>query len=161
MKLAGGEASRYLARPDPARAGLLIFGADTMRVALKRQEAILALIGPEGEAEMRLTRISGGDLRRDGALLMDAIKSVGFFPGPRVVFVEDATDTLTDAIGAALKEWRAGDASIVVAAGGLTGKSTLKTLVEKHPAAVSVGLYDDPPTREEIEAELKKAGLMH
>ena len=90
MKLSGAEASRYLARPDPARAGLLIFGADPMRVALKRQEAILALIGPAGAEEMRLTRMSGTELRRDPALLMDAIKAVGFFPGPRVAFVDGA-----------------------------------------------------------------------
>ena len=48
MKLTGTEANRYLARPDPNRAGLLIFGADPMRVALKRQEAILAMIGATG-----------------------------------------------------------------------------------------------------------------
>ena len=58
MILKGLEASRYCQKPNPAHAGLLIFGADPMRVALKRQEAIAALIGPEGEAEMRLTRIA-------------------------------------------------------------------------------------------------------
>ncbi|MGA0541344.1 DNA polymerase III subunit delta [Neotabrizicola sp. VNH66] len=159
MLLRGVEATRYLARPDPGRAGLLIFGADAMRVAMKRQEAIAALIGPEGEAEMRLTRLSAGDLRRDGALLADGIREVGFFPGPRVAFVEDATDGLTETIAAALKAWRPGDANIVVAAGNLTAKSPLKTLFEKHPNAVCIGLYDDPPSREEIEAELKRAGL--
>ena len=159
MILKGVEATRYFAKPDPRRAGLLIFGADPMRVALRRQEVIAALIGPEGAAEMRLTRMSGADLRRDGSLLLDAIKAVGFFPGPRVAFVEDATDTLADPIGIALKEWKPGDAQIVVTAGGLTGKSTLKTLFEKHLAAVSIGLYDEPPSREEIEAALKTAGL--
>ena len=159
MILKGAEAARYCAKPDPGRAGLLIFGADAMRVALKRQEAIAALIGPEGEGEMRLSRMSGGDLRKDGSLLLDAIKAVGFFPGPRVAFVEDATDGLAEVIGVALAEWKPGDAVIVVTGGGLTGKSALKTLFEKHPAAVSIGLYDDPPSREEIEDALKKAGL--
>ncbi|MCF8509988.1 MAG: DNA polymerase III subunit delta [Rhodobacteraceae bacterium] len=159
MILKGLEASRYCAKPNPAHTGLLVFGADPMRVALKRQEAISALIGPEGEAEMRLTRISAAELRKDGSLLIDAIKSVGFFPGPRVAFVEDATDGLTETIATALKEWRAGDAQITVTAGGLTAKSTLKTLFDKHPNAVCIGLYDDPPSREEIEDALKKAGL--
>ncbi len=159
MILKGVEAARYCAKPDPARAGLLIFGADAMRVALKRQEAIAALIGPEGEAEMRLTRMSGGDLRKDGSLLLDAIKAVGFFPGPRVAFVEDATDGLVETVAVALKEWQPGDAVIVVTGGNLTGKSALKTLFEKHPTAVSIALYDDPPSREEIEDALRKAGL--
>ncbi|MCU0828469.1 MAG: DNA polymerase III subunit delta [Tabrizicola sp.] len=130
-----------------------------MRVALKRQEAIAALIGPNGEGEMRLTRMSGADLRKDASLLLDAIKAVGFFPGPRVAFVEDATDTLAEQVATALAEWRPGDAMIVVTAGNLTGKSALKTLFEKHPNAVCIGLYDDPPSREEIEEALKKAGL--
>ena len=159
MILKGAEAARYCAKPDPGRMGLLIFGADAMRVALKRQEAIAALVGPEGEAEMRLTRMSGGDLRKDGSLLLDAIKAVGFFPGPRVAFVEEATDGLAETIAVALSEWKPGDAVIVVTAGNLTGKSALKTLFEKHPSAVSIGLYDDPPSREEIEDALKKAGL--
>lgn len=159
MILKGAEAARYCAKPDPTRPGLLVFGADAMRVALKRQEAIAALVGPQGEAEMRLTRMSGADLRKDGSLLLDAIKEVGFFPGPRVAFVEEATDGLAEVIGVALREWRPGDAVIMVTAGGLTGKSALKTLFEKHPAAVCIGLYDEPPGREEIEEALRASGL--
>jgi DNA polymerase-3 subunit delta len=159
MILKGVEAARYCAKPDPARAGLLIFGADAMRVALKRQEAIAALIGPDGETEMRLSRMSGADLRKDPSLLLDAIKAVGFFPGPRVAFLEEATDGLSETVATALKEWKPGDAVIVVTGGNLTGKSALKTLFEKHPSAVCIGLYDEPPGREEIEEALRKAGL--
>ncbi|MFE3835904.1 DNA polymerase III subunit delta [Pseudogemmobacter sonorensis] len=159
MLMRGAEAARYLARPDPARPGLLIFGTDPMRVAMRRQEAVAALIGPSGEEEMRLSRIPAAELRKQPSLLSDAVREIGFFPGQRVAFLEDATDGLTETVAAALKEWRAGDAVILVTAGALQGKSALKTLFEKHPAAVSVGLYDDPPTREEIEAELRRAGL--
>jgi DNA polymerase-3 subunit delta len=159
MILKGGEATRYLARPDPARAGLLIAGADPMRVALKRQEAVAALIGPGGEAEMRLARLAASDLRKDPAALSDAMRATGFFPGPRVVLVDEATDGLADTIGAALADWRAGDAVVVVTAGALTAKSTLKGLFDRAKNAVSVMLYDDPPGREEIEEALRKAGL--
>ncbi len=159
MILKGIEASRYFSKPDPAKAGLLIAGADPMRVALRRQEVISALIGPEGEAEMRLTRIPAAELRKDGAALLDAIKAIGFFPGQRVAFLEDATDALAPLVGSALKEWRPGDAQIVVTAGALNAKSALKKLFEAHPNAFCAMLYDNPPTREEIEDALKKAGL--
>ena len=89
MKLSPREATGYLNKPDPGRVGILIYGADARRVALKRQQFIAALIGPEGEAEMRLTRMSGAELRGDPALLLDAVKSVSFFPGPRAAFVEE------------------------------------------------------------------------
>lgn len=159
MKLTGVAASRYFARPDPARAGLLIFGADAMRVALRRQEAVAALLGPKAEEEMRLTRIPGSDLRKDGAALLDAMKAVGFFPGQRVVLVEDATDTAAPACTAALSDWRPGDAQIVVTAGNLTAKSALRKLFEANGNAVSIGIYDDPPGREEVEDILRTAGL--
>ena len=43
-----------------------------MRVALKRQEMIAALVGPQGEEEMRLTRLQGADLRKDPEVLVRA-----------------------------------------------------------------------------------------
>lgn len=159
MKLNARDASRYFGKPDPDKTGLLIYGPDAMRVALKRQEVIAALIGPQGEEEMRLTRIPGGDLRKDTAQLVDAIKSVSFFPGPRVAFVEDATDTAAPAILAALEDWAPGDAQIIVTAGQLKASSKIRKAFEGHNNAYAVGIYNDPPSREEIEAELAKAGL--
>jgi DNA polymerase III subunit delta len=161
MKLSPRDASGYFARPDRDKTGILIFGEDAMRVALKRQELIAALIGPEGESEMRLTRIQASDLRKEPALLGDAIKEVGFFPGPRVAFVEDANDTVAKPVAAALEDWQPGDAQIVVTGGQLPAKSALRKLFEGHPNAYAAALYNDPPSRAEIEAELKRAGLAH
>ncbi|SEO86159.1 DNA polymerase III, delta subunit [Salinihabitans flavidus] len=159
MKLSPRDAPRYFARPDPDRTGLLIYGGDAMRVALRRQEVIRALIGETGEEEMRLTRLPGGDLRKDPAALHDAIKAAGFFPGPRAAFVEDANDTAAPAIAAALDDWAPGDAQVIVTAGALKATSKLRKLFESHPNAYAAGIYDDPPSREEIEAELKRSGL--
>ncbi len=159
MILKGAEISRYLARPDPTRPALLIHGQDAMRVALKRAEAVAALTGPEADTEMRLTRLSGADLRKDGAALLDEIKAVGFFPGPRVVLVEDATDAAAPAIKAALDDWTHGDAVIVVTAGGLTKSSALRKLFDAHKTAVAAPIYDDPPGEEEISRWLADAGL--
>ncbi len=159
MKLTGSAAHGYLKAPDPKHMGVLIFGADAMRVAGKRQEAILALVGPNGDEEMRLTRIAAADLRKDPALLGDAIKAQGFFPGHRVAFVEDATDGLAKIIDAALSDWQPGDAQVIVTAGQLTAKSALRKLFEGHANAAAIGIYDDPPSRDEINAALHQAGL--
>ena len=159
MKLTGAAANGYFRKPDPSHTGLLIFGADPMRVADKRQQVIAALVGPQGEEEMRLTRIAGADLRKDPALLGDAIKAQGFFPGHRVAFVEDATDVTAKALDVALQDWVAGDAQIVVTAGQLTAKSTLRKLFEGHRNAVAIGIYDDPPSMADIEQGLSQAGI--
>lgn len=159
MKLKGAEIARYVARPDPTRPGLLIYGQDAMRVALKRAEAVAALTGPHADDEMRITRIPGGDLRKDPALAVDAIKEVGFFPGQRVALIEDTPDAAAPAIEAALAAWAPGDAAIVVAAGGLARNSALRKLFENHPTAVIAPIYDEPPGEAEIEKWLADAGL--
>ena len=126
MKQTGAGAQNYFRKPDPSHTALLIFGADPMRVADKRQQVIATLVGPQGEEEMRLTRINAGDMRKDPALLDDAIKAQGFFPGHRVAFVEDATDGLSKVIDAALADWQPGDAQVIITAGQLTAKSALR-----------------------------------
>ena len=113
MMLTGAAARDYLRKPDAAHAAILIFGADPMRVADARQGVVLALVGPAGADEMRLTRIASADLRKDPALLDDAIKAQGFFPGHRVALVEDATDGIAKVIGAALSDWQPGDEQVV------------------------------------------------
>jgi DNA polymerase-3 subunit delta len=114
-----------------------------MRVALKRAEAVKALVGAQAEEEMRLTRLPGADLRKDPAQLLDAVKAVGFFPGQRVVLVDDAPDASAPA----------------VAAGGLAKSSALRKLFEPHPTAVTAPIYDDPPGEDEINRWLADAGL--
>ncbi|WP_298915658.1 DNA polymerase III subunit delta [uncultured Roseobacter sp.] len=159
MKLSTRDANAYFAKPDATKTGLLIFGTDAMRVALKRQQVLGALLGDGAEEEMRLTRLTGGDVRKDPATLLDALKAIGFFPGPRAVFVEEANENCAAAILTALEDWQPGDAQIVVTAGALKPTSKLRKAFEAHPQAYAAAIYDNPPTREEIETALRDAGL--
>lgn len=159
MKLSSRDTQTYFAKPDADKAGLLIYGADSMRIALKRQQVLAALLGPGADEEMRLARMPGAELRKDPALLLDAVKAVGFFPGARAAFVEDAADAAAPAVQAALEDWKPGDAQIIVTAGALKPTSKLRKTFEAHKNCYAVGLYDDPPSRAEIERTLAEAGL--
>lgn len=159
MKLNKRDMLRHFKSPDTSKAGTLIYGPDAMRVALKRQELNASLLGPNAEEEMRLTRLSGGALRSEPALLSDAIKATGFFPGQRVAFVESVTDTVAPIIIEALESWRPGDAHVVVTAGQLKPTSKLRKFFESNTQTYAAAIYDDPPTREEIADDLRTAGL--
>jgi DNA polymerase-3 subunit delta len=108
---------------------------------------------------MRLTRLSAAELRSDGALLFDAVKAVGFFPGPRAVQVDQATDGLSAVLEATLSDWQKGDAQIIVTAGVLAKRSSLRKLFEGSKTAYVAAVYADPPGRAEIEDLLKSVGL--
>jgi DNA polymerase-3 subunit delta len=159
LKLSARDASGVFVRPDPHKMGVLIYGANAMRVALKRQQLVKGLIGPQGEEEMRLTRLQGGELRRDSAVLNDAIKAIGFFPGPRVVLVEDANENCADSVLAGLKYWQKGDAQLIVIGGALKPTSKIRKAFEVHPNAWAIPIFDEPPTRAEVEAGLAKVGI--
>lgn len=159
MKLKAHEVGAFLRAPDTGRAGILIYGTDPMRIADGRAAAALAIGGPDADRDMRLTRMAGADLRKDPATLIDEIKARGFFDGPRVVVIEDATDTLTPTIKSALDAWETGDATLIVTAGSLTARAKLRKLFEDSANAVAAPIYDAPMTRDEIAQALRDAGL--
>jgi DNA polymerase-3 subunit delta len=158
VKLGGAEARAHLRRPDPRFAATLLSG-DEGRVAEARRSLLLGLAGPGAEAEVRLARLGGAELRRDPALLPDAVKARGFFPGPRVVWVEEATDGCAPALAAALAGWAEGDARILLTAGTLPARGALRTLAERDARIAAVALYDDPPTAADMLDLAREAGL--
>ena len=159
MKLVGDKANNYFSNPDANHTAILIYGADSMRVALRRQELLKALIGDSAEVEMRLTRISGSDLRSDPALLLDGLKANGFFAGPRAVFVEGATDANSAVIDAAMQDWQKGDAVLVLTANQLNARSKLRKMIENKSNSIAIGIYNDPPNEKEIISIASKYNL--
>lgn len=158
MKLSGPEASRFIERPDRTLAGVLIYGVDPVEISERRARLVRALLGPGDGRDLRLTRISGADLRRDPALLLDAMTASGFFDGPRVVTVEDVGDGHAATVSRALSEAVAGDGFIVATAGALPARSKLRKAFEDAPNAASAPVYSDRVSVEEIAHILAEAG---
>lgn len=161
MKLNGRDISAIVAQPDSRTSAILFYGADAMRVALKREEFLKNLLGPNADQEMRLARFGANELKKEPAILQDALKAQGFFPGQRAVFIEDAADAVSKIVLDGIEAWEMGDATIVVTAGQLKPSSSLRKGFEAHPTAKCAPIYDNPPTRAEIESDLKNAGLQH
>ncbi|MBL4751124.1 MAG: DNA polymerase III subunit delta [Amylibacter sp.] len=159
MKLAGAKATAFFAKPDKTCAGLLIFGMDAEKINTRRQEVTLALVGKDAMDEMRLTRIAAGDVRKDPALVLDAIKAQGFFPGPRAVVVEGAGDGLAALFAGAVADWIEGDAYLIVTAGSLNARSKLRKVFEASQNFYTIGIYDDPTRPEEVDRMLVDAKL--
>jgi DNA polymerase-3 subunit delta len=159
MKLAGAKASAFFAKPDKSCAGLLIFGMDAEKISTRRQEVALALVGAAAMEEMRLTRLSASEVRKDPALVLDALKAQGFFPGPRAVLVEDATDGLTPVLQSAVSEWEQGDAYLIVTAASLNARSKLRKVFETPQNFYTIGIYDDPTRPEDVDKILADVSL--
>ncbi|MEM7198467.1 MAG: DNA polymerase III subunit delta [Pseudomonadota bacterium] len=160
MKLGGAQATAYFKAPNLKHAAALLFGTDAMRVDFRKKQMIAAIAGDTAEEEMRLERLSGAELRKTPAALLDGVKAQGFFPGQRLVVIEDATDGLSKTAQQALDDWRDGDAYMLFIAGSLNARSKLRAVIEASNQAVAIGIYNDPPQPQEIMEQAAKAGLM-
>lgn len=143
MKLSGADAQRFIDKPDPRLAGMLIYGPDPVEISTRRARLSLTLLGSGEGADLRLTRILASDLRRDPAMVGDAMKARGFFDGPQVVSIEDATDTHCAALEVSLSDAATGDAFLLVTSGSLPKRSKLRKLFESATNAGAAAIYAD------------------
>jgi DNA polymerase-3 subunit delta len=160
MRLKGTtETERFCAKPPAGVHAALIYGADETRVADRQAKLLAAWLGPEAEAEMRLVRLAGAQLRADPAALDEALRSAGFFGGVRGVALSGLTDAQAPTLAAALREAVGPEAVVAVASGPLKKSSALRKLFEGERAAAAAPLYDDPPRPEALRRTLAEAGV--
>jgi DNA polymerase-3 subunit delta len=145
VKLAAARVEGFLRRPDPGIRAVLLYGPDT-GLARERADALARSICADPHDPFRVTDLAGAMLAGDPARLADEAAQIGLFGGRRVVRVREAGDGLTplfarflaDSVGEA-----ASDALVIVEAGDLPGRSTLRRVFDDAPRAAAIGCYPD------------------
>lgn len=160
MKLTGKDATNFCLYPKPAPA-ILLHGEPESKILRKYQSISERLVGENAKTEMRVTELSGAEIRKDKGLVIDATKAIGFFPGPRMVFIKNGTDGLSDLFSDIIHNYQEGDAFIIVTANKLNTRSKLRKLFESSKTAISIGVYPDPLTTQEIELAIKNVGIQN
>src|SRR5579864_9248627 len=159
VALRGREIDAYLARPDPARPIILLYGPDAGLVR-ERAEALLASAVDDPTDPFSLVRLDGDELAAEPSRLVDEALTVPLFGGRRAIRVRagarsfaSGVDTLADM---ALKDCR-----VVIEAGDLRPESPLRKACERAKTAVAIGCYPDTERdlAKLIDDELRVAGL--
>ncbi|MEO5372947.1 MAG: DNA polymerase III subunit delta [Alphaproteobacteria bacterium] len=160
MKLKGAQVGAFLKKPDPAARVVLVYGPDSGQV----QEAAATLarhVVPDLTDPFRVTDLTPAVLKTDPARLADETAALSLTGGRRVVRIRDGDDSLT----ALLKSFLAnpvGEALVVLAAGDLATRSTLRKLCEDAVNAAAVPCYGDTADSLDtvIRETLRPFGLM-
>ncbi|MEM7057401.1 MAG: DNA polymerase III subunit delta [Pseudomonadota bacterium] len=138
--------------------GLLLFGSDSGLIAAKQREVIAAVMDGEMD-DLRLTDLNAADARKDAALIDEALRARGFFPGRRVVTILGGTDGLAKPLNQVLEGVTADDALLIVTADALPARSGLRKLFESRADLASLQFFDDGLTPEDLRSALASAGL--
>ncbi len=159
MKIATRQIPAFLRHPDPEVCAVLVYGPDGGLV--KERAAVLArTVVDDPDDPFRVGDLESDRLVDDPARLFDEAAAIALTGGRRLVRVRGATDRLGGLFASFLKDFR-GDSFVVVSAGDLSARSTLRKAFESAKNGAALPCYADNAESLEalVRSVLKDAGL--
>lgn len=137
----GAKAQNVAARPPDEIAALLVYGPNTGLVRERAKSAVHYAVDDLSDS-FRLCEIEAKDVGDDPARLADELSALSLVGGRRAVWLRDATDNLTKIIGEALEN-EFGDTLLVIEAGNLGPRSSLRKMFEGGSYFGAIACYDE------------------
>jgi DNA polymerase III subunit delta len=159
VALKASEVDRFVARPDPARPIVLVFGPDAGLVRERTDALIKSAVDDPGDP-FSLARLDGDDLAGEPSRLVEEANTIPLFGGRRAVWVKGGSRNFAPAVEALLAA-APPDCRVVIEAGDLKRSSPLRTACERAKSAVALPCYADAERDlvRLIDEEMREGGL--
>jgi DNA polymerase-3 subunit delta len=157
VKIEPRQFDAFLRKPDARIRGIVVYGNDDGLVA-ERAAQLARTVCEDLNDPFRVVDIAGDVLKGDPARLADEFSAMSLMGGRRVVRVRPAGEESATALQN-LVEASAGDALIVLEAGNLTPKSSLRTLAETENTLGALPCY--PDSEEDLERLVEGTAKAH
>ncbi len=141
VALRGKEIDAFLARPDPGRPIILLYGPDAGLVR-ERAEALLASAIDDPNDPFSLVKLDGDELSAEPSRLVDEAMTIPLFGGRRAIRVRAGSRSFASGIDT-LADSPLKDCRIVIEAGELRPELPLRKACERARTAVAIGCYPD------------------
>ena len=141
LKIESRQVEAFLKKPHPAVRGIVVYGNDDGLVA-ERATALARTVCGDLKDPFRVVDIAGDVLKGDPARLADEFSAMSLMGGRRVIRVRPAGEESAAALEN-LAAAGAGDALVVLEAGNLTPRSTLRVLAETETCLAALPCYMD------------------
>ena len=150
----------FIARPDPARPVVLIFGADAGLVR-ERAEAIVQKSVDDLRDPFALVRLDGDALSGNPSRLVEEAHTVPLFGGRRAVWLKAGGRSVAPAVETLLAAPSA-ECRVVIEAGDLKRNDKLRAACERSKSAAVIACYPDSERdlARLIDEEMRTAGLL-
>ena len=141
VALRGKDIDAFLARPDPGRPIILLYGPDAGLVR-ERADALMASAVDDPNDPFSLVRLDGDELSAEPSRLVDEAMTVPLFGGRRAIRVRAGSRNFASGVDT-LADSPIRDCRIVIEAGELRAESPLRKACERAKTAVAIGCYPD------------------
>jgi DNA polymerase III subunit delta len=144
VKLSPARIDAVLAAPDPKLRALLFYGPDGGLVR-ERADMVTRAIAVDPHDPFRVVELTGAALAADPARLADEAQALSLTGGRRVLRVREAGDGQGALFDRFLRAAFPGDSAIILEAGDLPARSSLRRAFEGSAAAAAIACYADGP----------------
>ena len=141
VALRGKEIDAFLARPDPGRPIILLYGSDAGLVR-ERADSLLGSAVDDPSDPFSLVKLDGDELSAEPSRLIDEAMTIPLFGGRRAIRVRAGSRNFASGVDA-LAEIPLRDCRIVIEAGELRPDSPLRKACERARTAVAIACYPD------------------
>jgi DNA polymerase III subunit delta len=159
VALSAREIDGFIAKPDPNRSVILVFGPDAGLVR-ERADALIVSAVDDVNDPFSLVRLEGDELAAEPSRLVDEAMTIPLFGGRRAIRVKAGARSFASGVETLLAD-PPPNCRIVIEAGELRRDAPLRALCEKAKTAAVISCYPDG-TRELnklIDDELRGANL--
>jgi DNA polymerase-3 subunit delta len=164
VAIKAADVDAFVARPDPARRVVLIFGPDAGLVG-ERVRAIVAASVDDPNDPFALARLEGEELTAEPSRLTEEALTMPLFGGRRAVWVKAGSRNIAPAVEALLGDPLFAGATlacrVAIEAGDLRRNAPLRVLCERAKNAAALPCYADSERDRArlIDEEMRAAGL--
>jgi DNA polymerase-3 subunit delta len=158
--LKNADVDRFIARPDPARPIVLVYGPDAGLVR-ERVDALVHASVDDPQDPFALARLEADALADNPARLVEEAHTVPLFGGRRAVWVKaGGRFNIAPAVEALIAE-PSSECRVIIEAGELRKNAPLRAVCERAKNAVALPCYadDDKKLSQLINDELRTANL--
>lgn len=141
MKVPAARAESFLSRLDPSLKVLLLFGPDTGLVRERAEKIVADMVGSPPDP-FGYTELSMDDLKDSPSRLSDEARTIGFGVDRRVIWLRDASEAAGSGVASVLAD----DATVgfvLITAGELSARSSLRKTIEAAKTGAAIGCYGD------------------
>ena len=159
VALKAADVDAFVARPDPARPIVLVYGPDSGLVS-ERVNALIKASVDDPNDPFTLARLESDDIAAEPLRLVEEAQTIPLFGGRRAVWVKAGSRNIAPAVEALLA-LRVSECRVVIEAGDLRRTAPLRTLVERAKNAAALPCYADTERDRArlIDEEMREAGL--
>ena len=141
VALRGKDVDSLLARPDPGRPIVPLYGPDAGLVR-ERADALMASAVDDPNDPFSLVRLDGDELAAEPSRLVDEAMTVPLFGGRRAIRVKAGSRSFASGVET-LTDSPIRDCRIVIEAGELRPEAPLRKTCERAKNAVAIACYPD------------------